>query len=391
MATSLVSNPDPTTSTLTKTSKPTSISPSKQLKQSPQKKPGDSSVTNSTSNLFHSSLTKPRLPNRIIPSHNSISQTTAPTNESVNEGPKSHRSHRSPGRNKSITQEEPKRKNSCCLNNVSSKTSLGRYSQNCSTRPHSGYTTSRSPRKYSEFALKRIENERKIHAQSIKLGAEGLDTFLYKKNMEKQVGTLENRLNKLKFEEELMEKKIKETEKKTQKVLACKQRHQEDLQMKEWRAKKKEQDIERRRSSARKDREESREGLRKASLDTFKNKYEIAYGVKVDNQRNKALKEHINKQIEERNKELISMVQKGSNTSMSMRIDKENTKLETANKKYQKVVAHERERAEELNEKCKELELLENQMLERLSQSYSIHKAKVIELEKAFTMKVKID
>jgi len=361
----------------------------KEAKDSPQKKSQNPTITNNSKIISNPIATKPKLPNRITPSHYSISHNNALSHETIQEDPKSHRSA---GRNNSMSQDrEPRRKGSYCLNHVSSKTSLGRPSQNCSTRPGSGYTTSRSPRKYSEFALKRIENERKIHTQSMKLGAEGLDTYLYRKTLEKQVGTLENRLNKLKFEEELMAKKIKETETKTEKILSSKKRHQEDLQMKEWRAKKKEADIERRRMSARRDREESRDGLRKASLDTFKNKYERAYGVKVDNQRNKALKEHINKQIEERNRELISMVQKGSNTSMSIRIDKENKKVEMANKKYETMITNEKGKVDELNEKCKELELLENQMLERLSQSYSIHKAKVMELEKAFTMKVKAE
>ncbi len=87
----------------------------------------------------------------------------------------------------------------------------------------------RSPVKWSDKAQTRILQEKNTHKESIRRGMEGLDTVLHRKTLEKQVDMLEVRLNKLRFEEENMAKKIRETTEKTEKIMESKKRHQDDL------------------------------------------------------------------------------------------------------------------------------------------------------------------
>lgn len=249
----------------------------------------------------------------------------------------------------------------------------------------------KSPRKFSEYALKRIESEKKSQMQGIRLGLEGLDSALHRKNLEYQVKILENRLSKLKLEEVSMAKKIKETSDKTDKILCSKRRRQEELQKKEMMNKKREEDLQRKREQINRERQELREGMRRSSLGCLKQKHEVACSTKYVNEQEKARKEDITKKRQEKNKEIISKVNGSANSSMTMKQTWNVNKVNEANQKYKEKISKDKEMSELLALKCRELENIEHQMLEKLSQTYNMHKAKIFELEKAFSIKVRPD
>jgi len=286
---------------------------------------------------------------------------------------------------------------------------------NLSTRPGSGNTTHRSPPKgnlrksmesnatlrpssvnagqlkWSERAQSRILQEKNTHKESIRRGTEGLDSLLSRKALEKQVEQLEVRLNKLRFEEENMAKKIRDTTEKTEKIMEAKKRHQDDLILKEWRARRKEQELHRLRNDVRRDREESQNGLKNSMMDNFKNKHTIAYSVKMVNDHQKKLKERIKAKRDARNEEIHEEFYEGGNMVMADRQNKENERQKDVTEKYEERINFDKLKADELNNKCKELELIENEMLQRLNQTYSMHQTKILELEKAFSLKVNIN
>jgi len=287
---------------------------------------------------------------------------------------------------------------------------------NLSTRPASGSTTqrsppkpvnprksaqktaavrpssvsARSPLKWSDKAQNRILQEKNTHKESIRRGMEGLDTVLHRKTLEKQVDMLEVRLNKLRFEEENMAKKIRETTEKTEKIMEAKKRHQDDLILKEWRARRKEQEMERLRSDVRKDRAESQNGLKNSMMENFKNKHMIAYNVKMVNDHQKRLKDKIKGKKDQRNEEIHQDIYDGGNMLMANRQNKENERQKNVTLKYEERINLDKQKAEELTNKCKELELMEHEMLQRLNQTYSVHQSKILELEKAFTLNVNL-
>jgi hypothetical protein len=253
----------------------------------------------------------------------------------------------------------------------------------------SGTDQSKSPRLFSDYALKRMQSEKKAQRQGIRLGLEGLDSALQRKSLEYQVKILENRLKKLKLEEVSMAKKIKETSDKTDKILCSKRRRQEELQKKEMKNRKREEDLQRKRLEVMKDRQELREGLRRSSMGSLKQKHETACSTKIVNDQEKMRKEEIQRKRDEKNREVISKVNGGINSSMTMKYNREADKINEANNNYKERISKDREAAEDLAQKCGELENIEHQMLEKLSQTYNLHKAKIVELEKAFTIKVK--
>jgi len=112
--------------------------------------------------------------------------------------------------------------------------------------------------------------------------------------------------------------------------------------------------------------------------------------MKVDNAYHKALKDEFRRRRDERNKDLITKVQGNNNVSICIRQSKDSNKKDEVNYKYAERISKDKERSDLLAAKCKELERQEHQMLEKLSQTYNLHKEKIVELEKAFTMKVSV-
>ena len=298
---------------------------------------------------------------------------------------------RSINRNPSISQErEPRGASNNALSNSNSRANLSR--RDTPARPVSAkpadISRSKSPPRFSEKAVIRQQKAKIAHNEGLRLGTEGFDALIHRKTLEKQVEILENRLNKLKAEENVMSKKIKDTTSKTENILTSKRRRQDELVMRDLRNKKREEDLNRKKMELLREREENRNNLKKSKLYNFKNKHDVAYTMKVDNAYHKALKDDFKRRREERNKELISKVQGVSNLSMSIRQCKDLSKKDDVNHKYADRVEKDKEKADLLAAKCKELERQEHQMLEKLSQTYNLHKEKIVELEKAFTMRV---
>jgi len=294
-------------------------------------------------------------------------------------------------RNPSTSQDRTRGTSNNALSSSNSRANLSK--RGTPARPLSALPSemsrSKSPPRFSQKALLRQEQAKKAKDEGLKLGNEGLDAVIHRKTLENQVAILENRLNKLKAEENIMSKKIKETTQKTDKILVSKRRRQDEIDMKEARTKKREEDLERRRLDLLKEREENRNSLKKSKLYNFKNKHDVAYSMKADNAYHKALKDEFKRRRDERNKEMISKVQNGLNISSTMRQSKDFIKREDVGHKYVERIEKDKEQADLLAAKCKELERQEHQMLEKLSQTYNLHKEKIVELEKAFTMRVK--
>ena len=352
--------------------------------------------TQETSKSFVSFSPKPKAANQIPRPKSSMSSSKA---SRIVQTQEDSRLSVSASKNKSISQERDMNMRSFQVPSPANPTPISKAtSMRCisarssisklQTEP-SMNDQSKSPRLFSDYAVKRMESEKKAQRQGIRLGLEGLDTALHRKSLENQVKILENRLNKLKLEEVSMAKKIKETSDKTDKILWSKRRRQEDLQKKEMKNRKREEDLQRKRLEVMKDKQELKEGLRRSSMGNLKHKHETACSTKVANDQEKARKEEIQRKRDERNKEVIAKVNGGINSSMMMKNNKDMDKVNDANYKYKERIMKDKEAADHLAQKCKELENIEHQMLEKLSQTYNMHKAKIVELEKAFTIKVK--
>lgn len=224
--------------------------------------------------------------------------------------------------------------------------------------------------------------------ESKEIGREALVNAAHKKELALQVQALENRIRKLKQEEEQMIKKIQETTRKTEKVANIKKRRMEDLFDKARKKEKETYELIRRKRELAKERENQKYGLKKSVEGSFREKKEIASNVKQDNAYLKKEKERKLREQNERNKELINCVKSLEKSVVESKAEHERLLRSDSSKSFFDKIRNDKEEQEALGKKLKDLSAVEEQLVNRLNQTYSIHKMKFEELEKMFNLRV---
>jgi len=240
----------------------------------------------------------------------------------------------------------------------------------------------------SETVLQRFDDMRQTRDEKRKMGIDVFDSLNQRKEIERQVDILESRIRRLQIEENEMVKKINDTTDKTEKILDVKRRHQEDLFNRFMSTKNHNNGLDKKRQEINKEREDHKTNLREAMLGNYKNKHDVAYSIKMENNYGKVQKEEKHKETMEKNKTTIKKINETHNDFINTKLTKETEMKETNNSKYVTRLENEKNKTEELNTKYKELERLEQQLLEKLSSTYSVHQAKIQKLEKVFNYKV---
>jgi len=236
----------------------------------------------------------------------------------------------------------------------------------------------------TETAIRRYEESKRMRDAKKRMGGEIFETVNQRKEIEHQVTALETRIKRLQMEERQMIKKINETASKTEKILEAKKRHQEELHNKYLQNKAREEYLEKRRQEINQQRNEVKSHLRDAIIGTYKTKHDIAYTVKQENNYIKMLKEQKEQETLEKNKERIKQL----NAQHQDFLVKHNRKISGNDAKYYERLEEEKRKIYDLNDKYQELEKQEQALLQKLSATYNLHKAKIDQLEKVFSLKV---
>jgi len=237
--------------------------------------------------------------------------------------------------------------------------------------------------------LQRFDDIRQTRDDKRKMGIDVFDSMNQRKEMERQVNLLESRIRRLQIEENDMVKKINDTSDKTEKILDVKKRHQEHLFNKFMSTKNHDDGLVKKRQEINKEREDHKSNLREAMLGNYKNKHDIAYTVKAENNYGKVQKEEKHKETMEKNKTTIKKIVETHTEFLNTKLTKESENRENNNSQYMSRLENEKQKTNDLGDKYKELERLEQQLLEKLSNTYSVHQAKIQKLEKVFNYKVK--
>ena len=242
----------------------------------------------------------------------------------------------------------------------------------------------------SELALKRMEESKEIFIESKNTGKESLIAELGRKELENHVRILENRLMKLRIEEKNMHKKILDTSDKTEKTLQSKLRHQEELTEKEMKRTDLERQLEQKRQELNNKRESDTNTRKMKTQMMLQGKLSIATDVKDIKQDARSRKDSNKTHYLSQSTQLIQKIRGDDNSRKSERLDKENQKKTMAKTQFNGRLNTNKETKQNLESKLKELEEKEQFMIEKLKQTYDLHKNKYQEFQKVFNTKVLI-
>ena len=216
---------------------------------------------------------------------------------------------------------------------------------------------------------------------------EMLQTMRDRKELLEKILAVENRIKRLDFEDKLMLKKINATAEKTEKVMANKIRHQEELATRESRKHVQEEVLEQKKEAV-----QQVKHVRKASLQESREKvmmYKQEVGLVVRQDIGAILqKKRENESVRvERNRSLVERVKSAEKVTQESRIEKEESVRVEASKRYSSKIEVEKNKNAELESKLESLAKLEEKCFAKLSQTQALHKAKYEELERTFNLK----
>lgn len=247
---------------------------------------------------------------------------------------------------------------------------------------------SSSPVPMSQTVKERFFEIEKNKQQARETGKEAHVKSVRRKEMLDQVKILENRIKKLQQEEEVMMRKIQDTTQKTEKFTDVKKRRTDDLVTKAKRNQKQNEELNRKRQELQQERENQRRMLRQSVEESLRAKLEIANNVKMENKLNKMIKEEKFRVQKEKNQELINKIRSFEKSVIHSKVAREHDTKADLSQYYTEKINNDKEEAEMLEKKLRELAKLEEGMISRLNQTYSLHKSKFEELENVFNMRV---
>ena len=245
-----------------------------------------------------------------------------------------------------------------------------------------------SPLPLSETVKERFNAINKTRQVSKEVGKEALVNSVQRKELSQQVQALANRIKKLKQEEEAMAKKIHETATKTEKVCEIKQRRAHDLFNRVKQKERESNEIYNKRLELARKKTIQRHNLQQSAEENLRAKRDIANDTRLDNQHNKLIKEQIERFQNEKNKMLIDSIKYTEKSIIESKVSKETTLKTDLNQSYYGKINTDKEEVENLGNKLKELTSIEDQLINRLNESHSLHKMKHDELERLFNLRV---
>jgi len=251
------------------------------------------------------------------------------------------------------------------------------------------YVEKKARERSSELRVQIKQENKKVQQQGKVAGGDVLNTTNQRREVERQVQCMENRIKRLQFEEMQTQKKINQVMEKTQKVLANKARHEEDLANKQMRIQKKELYEQQRREEIQNQKEEAKLNNKKQKLNRWKNRFEDAYALKKTNDDYAKQAQTKKKEEEEKKKEAARRVREWERMSQKMRNMKKECDAKTNAEKYDVKAQLEKQKAQELEEKIKRLEEIEKELVARAGVTRSLHNAKLAELENSRIMNIK--
>ena len=272
-------------------------------------------------------------------------------------------------------------------NRVKSVASTARRTESKSFILNNSLNVSQTAR-LSDVVNQKTEERLQVGALSSKMNEAAMSSRAKRKEIEDQVALLENRINRLKKEEDEMMRKIAKTNEKTQITLMNKKRKQEDLNAKLLYKEQKEEEMRKLREKIANERKSVRSGVRQAQLNTYRSKHNAVLDAKLENYNQKLIKEEIKKRVDDRNQTIIKTVNDMRDQIKSKKLGKETTQLSKVITKCAKQMDCDSQMLENLNKKYQHLAELEQVMLDNLGKTYDMHKSKIMELEEVFTMKV---
>jgi len=234
----------------------------------------------------------------------------------------------------------------------------------------------------------RKQEGKEMKLESKMLGGDQLENHIQRKEMETHVLVLENRIKKLQMEDMQITKKIYLTSEKTEIILENKKRHHEKLTIKEERARKLEQEVLTRQQHLQVYKEQVKEKLNTAQLEKFRSKHDLASTMKEESGLHRTLKQELREAQEKKIREMVEKRHQERQQKETINQVKVIDKREQAKQSYKSKAEQNQIKKQELADKCKQLENIEQRLLEKLSNTYSVHKAKVQQMEKAFNIKV---
>jgi len=249
-----------------------------------------------------------------------------------------------------------------------------------SVSPLSSYINKRVQDRSFELRLSTLEENKKAQLQSQAKGKMILNSITQRREIEKQVDALENRIKRLRTEELLAQKKVEQANEKARKFLATKMRYQEELEAKNLLNKQKEEMIKKRRQELAKEREEAKEKAKKAIIERWRAKFENAYAAKKVSEDNEALAKAKKLAEDEKKKSSAKKVNGWEKLSKNFKDKKHENSIKKINDKYIDKAKEEKEKAQELAQKYKNLEELEKELIAKISVTKRLYMDKVVEL-----------
>ena len=240
----------------------------------------------------------------------------------------------------------------------------------------------------SDEVAKKIEERDQAVELNMKISQAALSFHTRRKEIEDQVVALEERIKMLQKEERNVTRKIIKTHEKTEQTLENKRRKQLDLEAKLALKALREAELKQRQEKVSTERRNSKAGVSQAVLRNQRAKVNTVLDVKLDNYKNKLIKEDINKKEGMKAQALRQSVVNTHEKVKTNTLGKEIGEMTRWTKKNISRIDTDSQKYEELSKKYEELAAKEQAMLDNLGKTYDLHKNKIQELEKVFTMKV---
>eukprot|EP00331_Platyophrya_macrostoma_P013864 CAMPEP_0176421492 /NCGR_PEP_ID=MMETSP0127-20121128/9203_1 /TAXON_ID=938130 /ORGANISM="Platyophrya macrostoma, Strain WH" /LENGTH=465 /DNA_ID=CAMNT_0017802227 /DNA_START=33 /DNA_END=1431 /DNA_ORIENTATION=- len=244
---------------------------------------------------------------------------------------------------------------------------------------------SSDPKQMSPAFKARIEKLELYKEASKRYAERMVQTVRTRKEMEQKVSTLENRVKRLKFEDDMLLKKITDTSHKTEKTMKAKIRHQETLIEKEKRIDALARYIEKRKEMVFQEKTIRQDALRESQDDLLRFKFDIGVHMRQENSVGRQTRIQKEEARVVRAKNIVERVRSEERSHYSHRQEKEDNHRYELSHQYLTKVEAEMKKTGELESRLDNLAKLEEQLFTRLSQTQALQKERTFNLRVSST------
>ena len=219
---------------------------------------------------------------------------------------------------------------------------------------------------------------------SFEYGKRLLKSKAERRTLEEQYQLMENRIKKLKDEDQKLKLKTKQTKEKTQTMIQNRERHIKEIAFLESYKQNLQDSIREKQDRILRMKIHEEMKKREKEKQVFDKKVELASEVKKIKKEEKHIKQEIKREEDIKNSEKMWKIamheKKLENAKMSHKIKVQ----ENARKVYESKIQLEESRATQINKKMKDLERLETQLLDKLRQTHNNHLVAYAEMQKVY-------